>query len=685
MRKNLIITVIATLIFTHIIPPYNTIFASEEVTECENMNFTVQTIVENDKKIVGTALPSDQLNIEFKTKNITEPINVSSNGKFELAIEAGFLEANDIVTISNEYFIVETKVASEGTAEQSVQSSKYVECPVLIEEESEPEEIPEEAVSEEEASEPEETMEETASEEEVSEPEETPEEAASEEEVSEPEEAREETTNEELSDMELSKIEDVASDSRDNSELLIKEFELLIDDIAKYESNNIVPFASLTEVQLLTDVMINANLNEPAEGESYNLNLNLSGTGLTDVELVSPDRVVVFYAPDLADQLEHNGGTAAVEIDILPLTMNDLPALNTALEGLQGTLTGLVTGLLTGIDAALPAIIPSWLVEVNGIDGLNVAIDNLNNLNTALADVLSYNGNLQYTVNADGTVVVNFSDGLGNHLETAVIDIVQSALNDVNTAVNNLEINILSGLPIVGDLLNSLTNDLLLPLVGNVTSLVTDFSTNLTNGTINLTNDLASANVIGNTNVNLDVLVNNPPGEVGGTIPVFGAGIQDSAIDLTLLNSLQSQTTVTFPEPPRFVLTQPEDIVFDTTEINNREELIYRQNNEYSIEVIDERPNSNWTLSVQAIEPLRTLDEMHTLSNSLFYFEDGNEPKSIENGMVEIAQKDQNDTSGIQNIIWSREEGLLLNLNPINAVADEEYSTTIEWTLTDGP
>lgn len=685
MRKNLIITVIATLIFTHIIPPYNTSFASEEVTECENMNFTVQTIVENDKKIVGTALPSDQLNIEFKTKNITEPINVSSNGKFELAIEAGFLEANDIVTISNEYFIVETKVASEGTAEQSVQSSKYVECPVLIEEESEPEEIPEEAVSEEEASEPEETMEETASEEEVSEPEETPEEAASEEEVSEPEEAREETTNEELSDMELSKIEDVASDSRDNSELLIKEFELLIDDIAKYESNNIVPFASLTEVQLLTDVMINANLTEPAEGESYNLNLNLSGTGLTDVELVSPDRVVVFYAPDLADQLEHNGGTAAVEIDILPLTMNDLPALNTALEGLQGTLTGLVTGLLTGIDAALPAIIPSWLVEVNGIDGLNVAIDNLNNLNTALADVLSYNGNLQYTVNADGTVVVNFSDGLGNHLETAVIDIVQSALNDLNTAVNNLEINILSGLPIVGDLLNSLTNDLLLPLVGNVTSLVTDFSTNLTNGTINLTNDLASANVIGNTNVNLDVLVSNPPGEVGGTIPVFGAGIQDSAIDLMLLNSLQSQTTVTFPEPPRFVLTQPEDIVFDTTEINNREELIYRQNNEYSIEVIDERPNSNWTLSVQAIEPLRTLDEMHTLSNSLFYFEDGNEPKSIENGMVEIAQKDQNDTSGIQNIIWSREEGLLLNLNPINAVADEEYSTTIEWTLTDGP
>lgn len=314
------------------------------------------------------------------------------------------------------------------------------------------------------------------------------------------------------------------------------------------EYTDVAKAASLTEVQLLTGIKINANIDESAEGDPYNLHLGLTGTGVTDTELTSPDRTVVFHAPDLAGQLVHNGGTANVQVEILPITMEDLPALNTTLEGLQGTLTGLVTGLLTDIDNALPSLIPSSLVEVNGIDELNAAIDNLNNLNTALADVLSYNENVDYTVGEDGTVVVSFSDGLGNHLESTVTDVVQSALDDVTNAVNNLEINILSGLPIVGNLLNTLTNDLLLPLIGTVTDEVTNVSTQLTDGSIGLSNSLAGAQVIGQTSVNLDILVNNPPGDVEGTTPILGAGIQDSVIDLALLSSLQSQDTVTFPE-----------------------------------------------------------------------------------------------------------------------------------------
>lgn len=67
---------------------------------------------------------------------------------------------------------------------------------------------------------------------------------------------------------------------------------------------NVAEAASLAEVQLLTDVAIDATLSPedvaPADGEPYNLNLNLNGTGLADIELVNPDRTVVFHAPDLA-------------------------------------------------------------------------------------------------------------------------------------------------------------------------------------------------------------------------------------------------------------------------------------------------------------------------------------------------------------------------------------------------
>lgn len=693
MKKNLIVIVAIVLIITHVIPPYNIVIANEEVNECENMSFTVQTIIENDKKIVGTALPSGQLTIDFKTKNKTEVVNVNSNGKFELKVEEEFLAANDAVTISNEYYEVETKVVSEGTATHTVQSKQYVECPVIVEEESGPEETPEQAADESEVSNPEEAPEEATSEEEVSEPEEAPEaankegvseydetseEAASEEEVTEVEETTKkrkikedmidtEDIKDHLTSEEIAEIESEIENTRVRSEEFIRQFNLLINNSVEYRINNVMPFASFTEVQLLTDVAITSDLNEPDEGERYNLNLNLTGTGIADVELVNPDRTVVFHAPDLAGQLVHSGGTANVQVDILPINLQEnLPTLYNLINPLTNTLTTTIQTLLTVI-AANP------LATVNGIDELTASLDALNNLDDALDDVLSYSDNVEYIIGDNGTVVVSFTDGLGNHLNTAVQNIVLQLLNDVSEAIGDLSV---SG---VGSIL---INPVLNILTGLVQTTVTPLINNVASGSVDLVENLASANVIGNTNVNLDVLVNNPPGDVSGKIPVFGAGIQDSVIDIALLDSLQSQTTVTFP---RFFMTQPENIIFNTTEINSGEEIIYRQNNEYNIEVTDERTNSNWTLSIQALEPLKTLDEIHSLPDSLFYFEDGNEPKSIENEPVEVAQKDQNNISDTQNIVWDKEEGLLLKTDPINAVAGEEYSTTIEWILTDGP
>src|SRR5699024_4852792 len=200
---------------------------------------------------------------------------------------------------------------------------------------------------------------------------------------------------------------------------------------------------SLANVQLLSNVSISAD----NTANPYEVSLSMTGTGLAEAELLAPDRVGVFYIPELAGHM-HEAGQADVRVEILPITMDDLPALGNAIDGLTGTLTGLVTGLIEGIDDLLPVLIPSELVEINGLTELNAAIDNLNNLNSALEDLLAYEDQVDVVVNNDGSIVVEFTDGLGNHLETAVKDIIQNSLDDVSDAVNALEINILSGLQI---------------------------------------------------------------------------------------------------------------------------------------------------------------------------------------------------------------------------------------------
>ena len=148
MKKNLIVILAMVLIMTHVIPPYNIVLANDEVSECENMDFTVRTIKENNEKISGTGMASDHLTIEFKTKNKTKIVNVDVNSKFELKVDEEFLELNDVILISNDYFKIETKVVSEESSSNSLQSVQYIECP-LVEETSGAEEVTEEPDTEE--------------------------------------------------------------------------------------------------------------------------------------------------------------------------------------------------------------------------------------------------------------------------------------------------------------------------------------------------------------------------------------------------------------------------------------------------------------------------------------------------------------------------------------------------------
>src|SRR5699024_4583651 len=136
---------------------------------------------------------------------------------------------------------------------------------------------------------------------------------------------------------------------------------------------------SLANVQLLSDVSISAdNAINP-----YEVCLSMTGTGLAEAELLAPDRVDVCYIPELAGHM-HDAGQADVRVELFAITMDDLPALGSAIDGLTGTLTGLATALIEGIDDLLPVLIPSDLVESNVLTELTAAIDNLNNLNSTL-------------------------------------------------------------------------------------------------------------------------------------------------------------------------------------------------------------------------------------------------------------------------------------------------------------
>src|SRR5699024_9104089 len=290
---------------------------------------------------------------------------------------------------------------------------------------------------------------------------------------------------------------------------------------------------SLANVQLLSDVSISADNTE----NPYEIALSMTGTGLAEAELAAPDRVGVFYIPELAGHM-NEAGQADVRVEILPITMEDLPALGSAVNGLTGTLTGLVTWLVEGIDDLLPSLIPSDLVEIKGLTELNSAIDNLNNLDSALGDLLAYEDQVDVVVNNDGSIVINFTDGLGEHLETAIKEIVQASLNDVSDAVNALEINILSGLPIVGGLLDNITNQLLIPFVGNVTNELTNLTDDLTNGVIDLTEDLAGVQVIGEVSINANIIVDEPASDYGvyGEVDVYGSALNTTVIDIQLLS-----------------------------------------------------------------------------------------------------------------------------------------------------
>src|SRR5699024_10271602 len=179
------------------------------------------------------------------------------------------------------------------------------------------------------------------------------------------------------------------------------------------------------------------------------------------------------------------------------------------------TATGLVGNILKVVDDLQSSIIPDSLLTVEGISELEQALEALNNLDQAISDVLQYNSSQAVTIGQNGELIVDFSDGLGQHLETAVNDVVIETLENLVDALNGVELAILPGaenIPGVGLIIGGL-NSAINGVLGGVTSLVgevTGVLNQITDGTLDLSTDLAHVQALGNFTVSIpSVKINN--------------------------------------------------------------------------------------------------------------------------------------------------------------------------------
>jgi len=365
--------------------------------------------------------------------------------------------------------------------------------------------------------------------------------------------------------------------------------------------NNVVHAQNLANVNVLTDVKLSGAV-QTVPGQPSELSLTMTSGGLADTEVLNPNIVTQFYAPELAGNLVE-GGTANVSVDILPITRENLPGLYSAVGGLTTTVTDLTNEIGTLVDELLN--ISPGILQVNGLDDVLAALDALNNLESSLDSLTSYKeADIPVTINEDGTITVEYGDGLGKHLQETIDSIVVELLDDLSQALANLEIKLLEGgintenildlvnnldnLPLLGDVLAPLLGDgplgklidalggllgpildpLIKPLlgpavegavgalenlvnellttVGNLTAEVTNVADQVTDLTTDLVNDLAALKLIAGTTVNVNSVKVSE--KVCGNVEIKGLAVQDAVIDLDLFANHGTGTSLDFGE-----------------------------------------------------------------------------------------------------------------------------------------
>jgi hypothetical protein len=116
--------------------------------------------------------------------------------------------------------------------------------------------------------------------------------------------------------------------------------------------------ASVADIDVLTQTNVNATLNEPAEGEDYRLQLNVNTGSVAGLDVVGTNQRVIVHSDDLAGLwYPIEGETATVTVQILPITMDNLPVVDGLLRGTLGTTTSLINEILGLVDGTLGTLL----------------------------------------------------------------------------------------------------------------------------------------------------------------------------------------------------------------------------------------------------------------------------------------------------------------------------------------
>ena len=740
MKRNLIVIIALVLIMTHVIPPYNIILANDEVNECENMDFTVQMIKENDESIKGNGFASDQLKVDFINKNQSEIANVNSGGQFELKVEAGYLQANDVIRISNDYYSIETQVANEEVGSQTVQSQQHLECPVVeikeIQKYTDSDDTPKERVasdtdtengSEEIAvsdTEPEETSEDSVISD--TETEDTSEDSAASdtdtendsEEIAFSDTETEDTSEDSVvSDAEpeetseffgtLKRDDDMFSKSKTlettdiiNDEILQKQDEINIEKFNNLIGNN----TRLLDVSLLSNATLNGEIIE--SGEKYRLKLTYRGNTVLSLGVLS--NIYTYFQ--------------------LPL---DIPIEDVRI-----------------IEANYNA--PSLL----GIGGLLRKRDSFSQDNI----VKDYSNNAIYTKYSNSVSIALASYYIFDL--TVELDKLPATL-DGQYVFQSAGASGLIDLSILSNDLASLTLDApVLPQTPSISQPIYS-SDEVVSGTgepnqkiiIRIDNE----EYMGETDSEGEFSVTIPPQQEGTVIrvviesdegyeseevsvtvveplerpelnPIYsrdsvvtGTGLPNHTVIVTIDNKeyrtetdSNGEFSVTIePQTPETVITAklveessgiespevdttvlegtvsfhnvPPVIMFDTTVIDyTQTNMRIPREDDWSIDIRDTRIEGNqYSIYAEAEKPLTNTENQYILPNALVYVNSENEAQSLYGNPVKV-HEGVTDGEEITKKKWADDEGVLIEVNPIS-VQPGTYETTINWTLTDGP
>src|SRR5690606_22286351 len=200
----------------------------------------------------------------------------------------------------------------------------------------------------------------------------------------------------------------------------------------------------LTSVNVLEQINASGGNVQRTAGQPTRFDLSMDSLGLLEVDLLNPTLITQFQADEFIGNIVDTG-SATVTLEILPVTQERLPGLYDAVGGVTSTVTASTREIGSLLDE-LSNISPG-ILRVDGLTEATDGLDALNNLEDALSSFTAYTQE-DVVVNYDsatGIITVEYADGIGQHLEAGINDVVIELLNNLADALNNLEITLLEG------------------------------------------------------------------------------------------------------------------------------------------------------------------------------------------------------------------------------------------------